>query len=65
MTTRGLLPFIGPMAPFLDPGSMVFEDPGRYGYTLGARTLAEHRRLLTQAVVEAHPQLHTGRHDTR
>jgi B12-binding domain/radical SAM domain protein len=43
-----LLPFIGPMAPFLDPGSMVFEDPERYGYTLRARTLEEHRQLLTQ-----------------
>lgn len=43
-----LLPFIGPMAPFLDPGSMVFEDPDRFGYTLRARTLEEHRQLLTQ-----------------
>lgn len=43
-----LLPFIGPMAPFLDPGSMVFENPGRFGYTLRARTLEEHRALLTQ-----------------
>jgi B12-binding domain/radical SAM domain protein len=45
---RRLLPFIGPMAPFLDPGSMVFEHPDRFGYTLRARTLEEHRRLLTQ-----------------
>jgi B12-binding domain/radical SAM domain protein len=43
-----LLPFIGPMAPFLDPGSMVFEDPDRFGYTLRAHTLAEHRELLMQ-----------------
>ncbi|MDZ4167924.1 MAG: TIGR04190 family B12-binding domain/radical SAM domain protein [Coriobacteriia bacterium] len=43
-----LLPFIGPMAPFLDPGSMVFEDPERYGYTLRARTLEEHRQRLIQ-----------------
>lgn len=43
-----LLPFIGPMAPFLDPGSMVFENPEQYGYTLRARTLEEHRQLLTQ-----------------
>lgn len=42
-----LLPFIGPMAPFLDPGSMVYEDPERYGYTLRARTLEEHRQRLT------------------
>lgn len=43
-----LLPFIGPMAPFLDPGSMVFEHPEEYGYTLRARTLEEHRQLLTE-----------------
>jgi len=43
-----LLPFIGPMAPFLDPGSMVFENPETYGYTLRARTLEEHRQLLRQ-----------------
>jgi B12-binding domain/radical SAM domain protein len=43
-----LLPFIAPMAPFLDPGSMVFEDPDRFGYTLRARTLEEHRQLLVQ-----------------
>lgn len=46
--TPRLLPFIGPMAPFLDPGSMVFDNPERYGYTLRARTLEEHRQLLTQ-----------------
>ncbi len=43
-----LLPFIGPMAPFLDPGSMVFENPEKYGYTLRAHTLEEHRQLLLQ-----------------
>lgn len=43
-----LLPFIGPMAPFLDPGSLVFENPGDYGYTLRAHTLEEHRQLLTK-----------------
>ena len=43
-----LLPFIGPMAPFLDPGSRVFENPEEFGYTLRARTLEEHRQLLLQ-----------------
>ena len=28
------LPFISPLAPFLDPGSMVFEEPEKYGYRL-------------------------------
>jgi B12-binding domain/radical SAM domain protein len=42
------LPFISPMAPFLDPGSRVFDDPAKYGYKLRARTLEEHRELLTR-----------------
>jgi B12-binding domain/radical SAM domain protein len=43
-----LLPFISPMAPFLDPGSRVFDDPAKYGYTLRAHTLEEHRQLLLE-----------------
>jgi len=43
-----LLVFTSPMAPTLDPGSMVFDDPDHYGYTLRARTLEEHRQLLTE-----------------
>jgi B12-binding domain/radical SAM domain protein len=43
-----LLPFISPMAPFLDPGSKVFDDPDKYAYKLYARTLEEHRQLLVQ-----------------
>lgn len=45
---KRLLAFIAPMAPFLDPGSKVFDDPDAYGYTLRARTLEEHRQLLLQ-----------------
>lgn len=40
--------FISPMGPFIDPGSRGFEEPKRFGYRLFARTLAEHRALLTQ-----------------
>lgn len=43
-----LLAFTSPMAPFLDPGSMVFDDPAKYGYTRRATTLEEHRQLLVQ-----------------
>jgi hypothetical protein len=43
-----LIPFISPLAPFLDPGSPVFEHPERYGYTFFARTLEEHRQALVQ-----------------
>ncbi|MDR0523868.1 MAG: TIGR04190 family B12-binding domain/radical SAM domain protein [Candidatus Methanoplasma sp.] len=35
-----------PFAPFVDPGSRAFEDPGKWGYRLSARTLEDHRRLL-------------------
>jgi len=41
-----LLPFISPLAPFVDPGSDVFNSPDRHVYRLFARTLAEHRILL-------------------
>ena len=43
-----LLAFSSPMAPFLDPGSMVFDNPEKYGYTKLADTLEEHRQLLVQ-----------------
>mgnify|MGYP005855889651 CR=1 FL=1 len=40
------LPFISPLAPFVDPGSDAFENPGKFGYRLFARTLDDHRSLL-------------------
>ncbi len=39
-------PFISPLAPFLDPGSLAFEEPERYGYHIFHHTLEEHRRAL-------------------
>jgi len=41
-----VIPFISPLAPFLDPGSRAFEEPGRYGYHLRCRTLEQHRQAL-------------------
>ena len=38
--------FIAPLSPFLDPGSLGFEQPERYGYRLLFRTLEEHRQAL-------------------
>ncbi len=43
---RRLHPYIAPLAPFLDPGSCVFENPEEFGYTLFYRTLEEHRQAL-------------------
>lgn len=38
--------FIAPLSPFLDPGSLGFEQPERYGYRVLFRTLNEHRQAL-------------------
>nr|MBC8446562.1 TIGR04190 family B12-binding domain/radical SAM domain protein [Chloroflexota bacterium] len=54
-----LLPFISPLAPFLDPGSRAFENPERYGYRLFCRTLEEHRQAL-----EAPTWKHTLNYET-
>ncbi|PKP57100.1 MAG: hypothetical protein CVT88_09365 [Candidatus Altiarchaeales archaeon HGW-Altiarchaeales-1] len=35
-------PFISPYAPTLDPGSIAFEEPAKYGYVVLHRTLEEH-----------------------
>lgn len=41
-----LHPHISPLAPFIDPGSQVFERPEDYGYRLFCRTLEQHRQAL-------------------
>jgi radical SAM superfamily enzyme YgiQ (UPF0313 family) len=43
---KRVIPFISPLAPFLDPGSQAFEEPEKHGYRLFARTLEEHRQAL-------------------
>ena len=43
-----LRPFIGPMAPFVDPGSLAFEQPDRHGYHIFYRTLEAHRQALLE-----------------
>jgi len=43
-----LLLYIGPLAPFLDPGSPGFENPQKHGYRLRYKTLEEHRQALTR-----------------
>jgi B12-binding domain/radical SAM domain protein len=45
-STDRLQPFIAPLAPFLDPGSMAFGEPEPAGYRLLFRSLEEHRRAL-------------------
>jgi B12-binding domain/radical SAM domain protein len=41
-------PFISPLAPFVDPGSMVFEFPEEYGYKLLFRDVESHRKAMLQ-----------------
>ena len=44
--TKRLLPIIAPLAPFIDPGSRLFEEPESFGYRLVFRTLREHRQAM-------------------
>lgn len=44
--SRVLHPHISPLAPFIDPGSQVFERPEDYGYRIHCRTLEQHRQAL-------------------
>jgi B12-binding domain/radical SAM domain protein len=43
---KRLLPMISPLAPFIDPGSRIFQEPERFGYTLFYKTLKEHREAM-------------------
>ena len=38
--------FISPLAPFVDPGSIAYEESEKVGYRIFCRTLEEHRRAL-------------------
>ena len=44
---KRLFPFISPLAPFLDPGSIAFENSEKIGFRLFASTLEDHLRLST------------------
>ncbi len=43
---RRINAFVAPLAPFVDPGSLVYNYPRKYGYNILARSLGEHRSLL-------------------
>jgi B12-binding domain/radical SAM domain protein len=43
---RRLNPFISPLAPFLDPGSIAFEKAGEVGYRVFCKTLEDYRKAL-------------------
>ncbi len=44
---RFLCSYISPLAPFIDPGSSVFENPDDFGYKIFFKTLEEHRKALS------------------
>ncbi len=44
-----LMPFISPLAPFLDPGSIAFENPDRHGYSIRYKTFDEHLAALSSS----------------
>lgn len=41
--------FISPISPFIDPGSLAFEQSEKYGYRIFARSLEDHYNLLNNA----------------
>jgi len=43
-----LNPFISPLAPFIDPGSLAYEESEKFGYKVRFRTLKEYREALLQ-----------------
>lgn len=43
---KRLVIMTSPMAPFLDVGSMAFDNPEKYGYKLRAHTFEEHRQRM-------------------
>lgn len=44
--SKKLMPIIAPLAPFIDPGSRLFEEPETFGYRFFYRSLAEHRQAM-------------------
>lgn len=53
-------PFIAPMAPFLDPGSLAFERPQQHGYVRLYSTLKEHKEALYQPSWKLFLNYHTN-----
>jgi B12-binding domain/radical SAM domain protein len=45
---KKLNPFISPLAPFIDPGSLAYEESEKFGYRVLYRTLEEYRLALLQ-----------------
>jgi B12-binding domain/radical SAM domain protein len=55
-----LFTFMAPMAPFLDPGSIIFETPSEHGYRLIYKTLRDHKDALYQPSWKLYLSYHTN-----
>ena len=44
---KRFMPFISPMAPFIDPGSRAFENPEKFGYKILRKSLKDHIQAIT------------------
>ena len=55
-----LFTFTAPMAPFLDPGSIIFENPREHGYSLLYKTLRDHKDALYQPSWKLYLSYHTN-----
>ncbi len=44
---KRFMPFISPMAPFIDPGSRAFENPEKFGYKILRKSLKDHIQAMT------------------
>jgi B12-binding domain/radical SAM domain protein len=44
---KRLFPFISPLAPFIDPGGIAFENSEKHGYRIFASSLEDHIRLAS------------------
>ena len=44
---KRFMPFISPMAPFIDPASRAFSEPEKFGYKLTRKTLEDHIEAIT------------------
>ena len=51
--------FIAPMAPFLDPGSIIYENPRKYGFTKLYQNLRDHKVALYQPSWKLYLSYHT------
>jgi B12-binding domain/radical SAM domain protein len=56
---KKIFSFTSPMAPFLDPGSMIYENPAKYGFTKLYHTLREHKQALYQPSWKLYLSYHT------